>query len=420
MFGVGVTGNTGTVHYGGTNYKGFPCDFPTWIRLTRCGKCLETSLSKDGKAWNVISQDATELPAQSWVGFMVNARMIKGNGSAIINHISFTPGRASPATVPPGFLLTSSSVLAGNTFHISATDAGITHDDKDILLKTSQLAAAIYHPISLSQLAGLPASQGLILKNGDFLASDIENVGANGGGGMAQMSSIALGLVNYYTDLVSACVANPLHELPSDYEVRLGDGSIIRAKTFALTNGQIVIQEISGISFAVNPAEVAQLRAGLNRVQPLISLPWKVCLTSTSETKLAAGVASDAPNPEVLTWAGPNQEQILVVPAGASIEFPLKGKFSALAMRLALAPGAASNAEATLRVLIAGKEVARTPVFRAGDQPRSMRFTMTNQESITLAVDSAQTGTRVLLIDPVVVRTHPGTAAPAPSPQASP
>ncbi|MCE0522469.1 MAG: NPCBM/NEW2 domain-containing protein, partial [Methylacidiphilales bacterium] len=285
--------------------------------------------------------------------------------------------------------------------------------------------------------------QGLLMKSGDFIESDIQGAGGQGGGGMAQMSSIALGQVNYFSDTVRAIIANPVLELPSDYEIRLNDGSIIRAKSFGLANGQLTIQEISGIAIMVDPSEIAQLRAGLTRVQPLITLPWKILgvptakaagetkppaappsqtAASTNEppavpppaaAKPAAVVAADLPNPNVMTWAGPNQEQILVIPAGTSIEFPLKGKFRELAMRLAVAPGASPNAQATLRVLVNGKEVARTPEFTAGEQPRSMHLTVTDPKSVTLAVDSAQAGTRLLLIDPVAVRALASASPPA-------
>lgn len=414
MLGVGVTGDgSETMHYG-ASYKGFRGDFPTWVRLTRCGKSLETALSKDAKVWNVISQDATAIPSQAWVGLMVNGRVAKGKGSAVIDQISFIPGSAQPEMVPPGFLLTSGSFLAGNTFHVSSTDAGITHDDKDIPLKTEQLAAAVYHPITMTQLAALSAPQGVIMKNGDFLESSIENVGARDGGGMVQMISLSLGVVAYYTDLIRACVANPLHEMASDYEVRLHDGSIIRAKNFGLTNGQVVIQEINGISIPVDPSEIAQVRAGLTRVQPLISLPWKV--PEISKAKTTAEPAAGVSNLDVQAWGGPNQEQILVVPAGASLEFPFKDKFSSLVMGLAVAPGSPANAEATLRIMVGGKVVSHSQSFKAGDAPRSIRVDVADPRSVVLAVDSVQPGARLLLIDPIAVRRQAMTSSQLASP----
>jgi hypothetical protein len=445
LFGIGVTGSGDeTLHYGRGGYRGQPGVFPIWFRLTRSGKSLETSYLSDKGTWEAISEDSAVFPAQTWIGFMVNSCNMKASGSAVIDQISFTPTPAQPEIVPPGVLLTSGTYLAGDTFHVSPTDAGITHGDKDVTFKTDQLSAAIFHPITMRQVAAADSQQGVVMLNGDFMASDIQSVGGANGGGMVQMSSIAIGSVAYYSDRVCAFVANPVHLQPSNYEVRLVDGSIIRAKSLDLANGKLTIQEISGIAIDVDPKEIAQIRAGLSRVQPLIDLPLKIsgspgaattkapassppsagtqmaATETNADTKPAAPPAANAADASIVKWTGPNREQILVLPAGAKVEVPLKGKFQALAMRLAVAPGAPANAEATLRVLIAGKEVACTPAFIAGAQPRSMRLTVTDPQSITLAVDSAQAGTRLLLIDPIAIRTPLASPLPASAPETSP
>jgi hypothetical protein len=108
----------------------------------------------------------------------------------------------------------------------------------------------------------------------------------------------------------------------------------------------------------------------------------------------------------VTTWAGPNQEQILVVPEGVLIEFPLPGKFRALTMRLAVAPGAPANAQATLHVLEGDKEIAQSPALRAGDLPHALWSALDMPASVTLKVESAQPGTRMVLIDPVAIRAN--------------
>jgi hypothetical protein len=113
---------------------------------------------------------------------------------------------------------------------------------------------------------------------------------------------------------------------------------------------------------------------------------------------MAAGV--DLP---VTPWQGPNHEQILAIAADAPVDFPLRGKFDALAMRIAVAPGSPASAEATLHVLSGGKEIADTPALKAGDSPRSLWLKLGSLQGLTLKVESAQPGTRLMLIDPVAV-----------------
>jgi hypothetical protein len=416
---------------------------------------------------------------------MVNSCVLKTMGTAVIDDITFTPGPAQPEVVRPGILLKSGSFLAGENFHINATDAFIVHDDKQVIFKTEQVAAGVYHPVTMHQIAAAGQS-GVILLNGDFLASDINDVGAANGGGMVQMNSVAIGAAVYYSNKVCACVANAVQSMPSDYEIRLRDGSIIRTKSVELAGDKLTLHEVSGISIDVDPSEIAQVRAGLNRVQPLIDLPWKVsglaeakkeapptaaapkpvpAATSPAAPTVPAASAAPAAQPavasqtppaaitsgtgttnapaaavadnnkvqgkstltpvdieaesEVMKWMGPNREQILVLPAGAKVEVPLSGKFRALAMGLALAPGASSNAEIGLHVLVEGKEVGNAEKLKAGDQPRCIRFAVSDPKSVTLVVDKAGAGTRLLLLDPVAVRetalTPPPSSPPAQS-----
>jgi hypothetical protein len=223
--------------------------------------------------------------------------------------------------------------------------------------------------------------------------------------------------------------------MPSAYEIRLRDDSIIRAKSFALTNGQLVVQEVSGLAITVDPAQIAEFRAGSARVQPLISLPWKApgmpdntaavapattpapaiaqaAATTPAAAKPGANASPAAPaegmpakeNLPVTPWQGPNHEQILAIAADAPVDFPLRGTFDALAMRLAVAPGAPADAQAILHVLSGGKEIAVTPPLKAGDAPRSLWVKLGSTQGLTLKVESAQPGTRLMLIDPVAVR----------------
>ena len=127
------------------------------------------------------------------------------------------------------------------------------------------------------------------------------------------------------------------------------DGSIIYASGLGVNNGQLSIAEISGLSIGISADEIAQFRAGPTSAMDLIGLPWKA---TPAFLPPAAGEAPPTPpaipaaaganvpvapagDPSVVCWQGPNQEQIMVVAKGTKVDFPLKGKFTALFLKIA-------------------------------------------------------------------------------------
>ena len=89
---------------------------------------------------------------------------------------------------------------------------------------------------------------------------------------------------------------------------------------------------------------------------------------------------------------------------GTRVEFPLAGKFRALAMKIALSPDSPPNARATVGILADGREIGRTPPFKAGDQPAFIEIALQNPKTVTLVADSIFAGARVFFIDPVAIR----------------
>jgi hypothetical protein len=378
-----------------------------------------------------------------WFGFFVDSLADKSKGSAVFDQISFTPAPAKPRTLPPGVLLTSGSFVAGSLQFLNPSGGALNFGQKPVPVTADQVAAVIAHPVTERQLADLAPKAGLILKNQDFLESDLQNIQ----GTYFQMNSVLLGPVTYFAESIRAALLNPVKPIPSEYELRLKDGSIIQAKSVTVTDAQVAITEVSGLIFAVNGDQIAQIRAGSAHVQNLISLAWKTKEPAASATQ-ASAPAADAPKPAtapplapivaaastnnaspaapsstnqvataipapptdqpvasaVETWQGPNQEQIIVATAGSSIDFPLKGKFCALSFRVALSPDSPADGHAALRVLADGKEVGRTPPMASGAAPALISVTLANPKTVTFAIDSPAPGARLLIIDPVAIR----------------
>ena len=96
----------------------------------------------------------------------------------------------------------------------------------------------------------------------------------------------------------------------------------------------------------------------------------------------------------------------MMASSGTLVDFPLTGRFRALAFRIALSPDAPPNAQAAIRILADGVEIGRTPLFKAGDGPRYVEIPLQAPRTVSLMADSMFAGTKVLFIDPVAIRAN--------------
>ena len=403
LFGVGVNRQKGLFHYRrerGT-HSGWGGDFnaalPQWLRLTKSGSRIDGEVSTDGRQWAIYGQYDAQLAPNYWIGLWVNSRIPKVIGQAAIDQVTFTPGPAEPMTVPPGVLLRSGSFVAGHFDWMDAKGGAFVHAGKSFPIKPDQVAVAVWHPVTRKQIADTAGRTGILLRNGDMEEGDFQLL--NGGG--AQVSSVLLGLSWFWGDSARAYVLSQIKPRPAAYEIRLKDGSILFANGLGMNNGQLSIQEVSGLMIPVTPEEIAQFRAGPARVQTLIDLPWKA---SSSALASAGAVAPSGGDPSTVCWEGTHGEQILLAAAGTRLEFPLKDKFNALSLQVALSPDSPPQAQAALRVLADGKEIGRTRAFKAGEQPSQVRISLNNPKILTVVVEPATPGARLLLIDPVTIR----------------
>ena len=378
----------GNLHYGT-----FSMQFPIWLRLTRSGRSIDLATSSDGKTWGVVAQDDIESSGGTWVGLYFDSHKDKAPGKAVFDQVTFTPLPAQASTVLPGILLRSGSFLTGGIGPFNSIKGTLFTKTRVLVIPTPQVAMITFYPVARSQLADAGTQSGLIMKNGDFLAGELQEAA----GGSIRLSSVVLGIAAYPVETIRACVFQQVQPQTSEYEIRLLDGSILRAKSISVDDGQLTIEDLSGITLSVAPEDIAQVRAGSSRVQPLIDLPWKA-------TAAPPANAAAAPDSLVQNWTGNNQEHILAVPAQTSLEFPLVGRFSAVALRVALGPGGPPNGQAKLHVLVNGQEITTTPAFKAGDQPLMVKVPIHDAKTVTFVADSSLAGTKVLLIDPVAIR----------------
>jgi hypothetical protein len=95
---------------------------------------------------------------------------------------------------------------------------------------------------------------------------------------------------------------------------------------------------------------------------------------------------------------------MLTIPVGTSVTFPLKGRYGAVALRVATGPDTPADAKINLHVLADGKEIGSNLVFNGGAQPRFMRVALGQSQTVTFLADSSVPKLKILLIDPVALK----------------
>jgi hypothetical protein len=366
---------------------------PIWLRFTREGNTVFTSTSSDGNDWNIIAECPFKELTSPLVGFAARGPADKGIPKAVLDHVSLTPLPSSAQVLPAGVLLQGGSLLAGRISHInldpSTPDNGefLRGDDK-VQISRSVIAGIVMLPITRAQLADTSTKAGLVMRNGDTMDGDVGEISTE----QISVSSVLLGLSTYKTSEVRACFTTPLQVKTAPYEVRLRDGSILYATAITGDASGVQISDVSGLNLNVGQDEIAQIRAGNAAVQELAQLDWK-----------ATG-AKDAPTPQVDSWLGKDQQQILETDPGTAIEFPLPGKFRAFGVQVVLGADSPANATAVIHFLTDGHELAKSPALRVGDPPRFMELTLPTASHITVQSESTFPGTKVLYLDPVGIR----------------
>jgi len=357
----------------------------------------------------------------------------KPAATAMFDHVLFEPAASLSNVLPTGVLLCDGTYLAGTfaPFEITAPDSIGTflRNGKSVSIPANKIAAVLLNPTERQRIRKFGAQTGILMKNEDFIQGDIQAI-MPGDPDTVRVNSLLLGISDigdrFGANPVEAAFFHAVQPIDSDYEVRLTDGSMIRATGVSASNGGLIITDVAGITIPIDANEVAQFRAGSSHVQNLLDLEWKgPVAASTALLPPAANAgtpippAADVPAlpvPLVECWEGNEQQQIMVAASGAPVAFPLEGRFRAVALRVALSPDSPPNAEATVRLLADWHEISRTTAIKAGDAPRLIEATLPSLKTLTLEAVSPNAGTRVLFIDPVAIRDQTNGAQVAPVP----
>ncbi len=159
-----------------------------------------------------------------------------------------------------GVLLRDGSFLAGtvNAADVSATRIALA-GSKELSILNSRVARIAFRP--LRQAVDLNSAQGRVgvfTKAGDFLEGEIQTVQW----GAITLNSILFGLKRYSVENGEAVVLvlNDLAPVATTYEVRLLNGSALRARSLVLGGGQVTLEEplLGGLTFSL--ADIFEIR----------------------------------------------------------------------------------------------------------------------------------------------------------------
>jgi hypothetical protein len=224
-----------------------------WVRLTRRGDRLSAFRSTDGKYWQLVESQDVPMSKGVLVGVAAWATGNAWVGTAQLDNVRVVPGTPGLSYFPDGEPLAGcvvrrdGKVVAGNVVGLDEAKVRFERDGTEMTLPVEQVARLIFSPLPAENSA--PADhRGILLANGDFIEGDAIRIGPlpvewpRPPQLKATVRSVLFGARNFeIAKEVMAVDLNPVAPAPGAYEVRTGDGSLVRAKTVTLRKGAIEV-----------------------------------------------------------------------------------------------------------------------------------------------------------------------------------
>jgi len=215
---------------------------PCWLKIERRGRRVTAYRSEDGAAWTALGAATLDLPPTAYVGLAVTSRKNTRLTTARFDKclVTAAPTTAPAATVrrPAGVVLRSGTFLAGEVVAVDA--AAVRYrgaDGRDVEVGRDRVAR-----IRLSAAAPEPGGAfraGLALRQGDFVDGELRSIA----GGVVLHSSLLFGVRAWGAGEVADVSLGPVTAKPPRYEVRMRNGSILRAQTVRFTGTGVVVDE---------------------------------------------------------------------------------------------------------------------------------------------------------------------------------
>jgi len=276
--------------------------------------------------------------------------------------------------------------------------------ERDLTVSTSHVAYVLPQPLPAAMASRIPPGRaGVLLRSGDYFEGDIRYIRD----GRVRVSSVLFGLKDFgYWDCLAIVYHDP-SSIPSPYEVRMTDGSVLMASAFNAEKDFIIVKDVSAGLLKVWAGEVLEIKCGGSRFQSL---------TETRLTKadlppgitFADAVSVDALPGDVTMWLDSQPvDRGLSVTAGTTLTYALGGAYRVFYSRVGAADHAPAGCRLRVVVLVDGREAFRGPDRAAGEGAVDVAVNVAGAKTLTLRVEPAGTPDPRLLsvwAHPVLVR----------------
>ena len=386
---------------------------PLWLKLRRQGNKFTAYSADDGRNWQVLGQEEIEMPASILAGVAVCSRSAIVQCNATFEKLTLTGGvdadKPPDSTTPSakGILFKSGSFLAGSNPRLPDDATVRINRDRELSFPASEVAAVFLkgRTPEFAEKVSSYARPGAVFENGDFFEGSIREFDH----GRVRVSSVLFGMRQFEQRKVQALVfaASAPTSKPSSasrYEIKLGDGSVLRADELKFVKDRLEIGLPAGQSARVAHGDVLELNAGPARFLSLAEVkPAKVeAATGAAQPFLIDATFDGKP----LALREQRVERGLTLAAGASLTYALGGQYRTLTVRLGVPAHLLPASPVTFVVLADGQEVHRTASVTSVDDPTSVTLDLSNVQSLTLRVESDTPGLGAsgTFADPLLVR----------------
>lgn len=298
---------------------------------------------------------------------------------------TFTDGPMPDGTIQPGVVLRSGARVAGPFGTINEPLVPVGR--RELKVPGPEIAWLVYDPIPAADVDKVPTGKiGAILPGGDFFEGRLRGID----GPTVKMISPVFGPRNFAPvrhDL-RALVLRDLRPAPIAYEVRLSDGSILHAESLTVEKEDLVLHGGFLDGGKIETKDVAEIRAGPARYQPLATVkPLRVDppLGITAE---AAFGADQTLSGGAFTLPDRMIQHYLDTMVGCTAMWAVPPGMTLFNAIVVVSPKVPPNNRLVFSVYADGRPVFRSTPMTAADPPLAIRTTFGPARALSLRVEA--------------------------------
>ncbi len=304
----------------------------------------------------------------------------------------------------PGVVLRSGVRLAAP--HGSLTDAVIKFPKRNVSIPVGEIAWVVYQRFPAALAAHAPAGKtGALLPGGDFFEGSIKGANAEA----ARLLNPIFGprTLEAKTGDLLALTLRDAQPLVAPYEIRVTDGSVFGADSFGVDRNGLTLRYPLFDNLALAASELAEIRAGTSRCQPLTALaPARV--EPLPDRKLADCFSLDKTLAgEPLANVGATHGHGFEALANVAVTWTIPAGMTELVTKVAVAPGTLPNQRFVFSVYADGRAIGQSPLLSSAQPPQTLRIPLANVRVLSLRVEPREPRNAAgsgLWLEPMLIR----------------